>query len=206
MVTTGKPQRQETLAPHDGSLMGNEQVSGRKRTGGVGVGTLYRSRSRVPPSPDRRFSILLNVRWTRPTPTTSRLPSRRGVILLGEEKVLDGRPHLTGVIFMDATRYFAKTTVRFRPGSNCCHALLVRVHVPFSNISPFQISILGSSWNINEEGRRLVEAPPDQVTRISRIQLCYSVRHLQIEVHLRLRRHFERLPEFLLEDFELHRG
>jgi len=87
---------------------------------------------------------------------------------------------------------------------NHCHALCVRVHVPFSNISPFQISILGSSWNINKEVRRLIETPPDQVTRISRFQLCHSVRHFQIEVHLHLRMHFKCLPEFLLKDLELH--
>jgi len=191
--------------PHNGSLMGNEQVSGPKRTGGVGVGALYRSQSRVPPPTDWRSPILLNVGSDQansngPPPSIS-----KGCLAQGGERI--GWPTSTRWRdFRGCARYFAKTAVRFQPGFNRCHALRVRVHVPFSNISSFQISILGSSWNINEEIRRLVEAPPEQVMRISRFQLCHGVRHFQIEVHLPLRRHFKCLPEFLLKDLELHRG
>jgi len=46
MVTSGKPTPRNP-GPHDGSLMGNEQVSRLKRTGSVCVGALYRSQSRI---------------------------------------------------------------------------------------------------------------------------------------------------------------
>lgn len=200
MVTSDKPQHPETLVPR-WFVFGEECASVRTELGLDKTAVALPPQSRTLPSTDWRSTLSVGKVDSKHSSVSKLFPRTR------RKGPRFYRRQFARTIRMDG----ACSGMRENHGKVSTRVLLqprspsVLVHVFFSNAFLFPISI-PDSWDINKEIRALVKAPPNQVAHISGFQLCYSVRHLQVKIHLRLRRHFECLTKFLSKGLNFHRG